>query len=200
MSEHCQASARTVHCVNLDPAAEELLYPLPPSSSHPAMLSPWIDLRDVLSRYNCSIDVRELVSVEDVMAEMNLGPNGGLVYAMEYLVENIDWLQVLVGGSRNDNYGAIVMMSFGFCFYIGSFTSQDELGEYEDDYYLFDCPGQIELSVPYPTFTAPIPQFIHAACTLRYSHVSVMRDIVDKLQQMGVRVCAVYLIDSQVCQ
>ena len=25
---------------------------------------------------------------------MNLGPNGGLVYAMEYLVENIDWLQV----------------------------------------------------------------------------------------------------------
>ena len=27
------------------------------------------------------------------MAEMNLGPNGGLVYAMEYLVQNIDWLQ-----------------------------------------------------------------------------------------------------------
>jgi GPN-loop GTPase len=40
--------------------------------------------------------VRELVSVEDVMAEMNLGPNGGLVYAMEYLVENIDWLQASV--------------------------------------------------------------------------------------------------------
>ena len=45
-------------------------------------------------RYECSIDVRELVSVEDVMVEMNLGPNGGLVYAMEYLVTNIDWLQV----------------------------------------------------------------------------------------------------------
>ncbi len=38
--------------------------------------------------------MRELVSVEDVMVEMNLGPNGGLVYAMEYLVTNIDWLQV----------------------------------------------------------------------------------------------------------
>jgi hypothetical protein len=47
-----------------------------------------------MCRYDCSIDVRELVSVEDVMVEMNLGPNGGLVYAMEYLVENIDWLQV----------------------------------------------------------------------------------------------------------
>ncbi len=31
-----------------------------------------------------------------------------------------------------------------------------------------------------------------------YSHVPVMRDICDKLQQMGMRVCAVYLIDSQV--
>ena len=52
--------------------------------------------RDHRRRYDCSIDVRELVSVEDVMAEMNLGPNGGLVYAMEYLVENIDWLQASV--------------------------------------------------------------------------------------------------------
>ena len=34
-----------------------------------------------LHMYECSIDVRELVSVEDVMVEMNLGPNGGLVYA-----------------------------------------------------------------------------------------------------------------------
>jgi hypothetical protein len=49
---------------------------------------------DSWGRYECSIDVRELVSVEDVMVEMNLGPNGGLVYAMEYLVTNIDWLQV----------------------------------------------------------------------------------------------------------
>jgi hypothetical protein len=26
-----------------------------------------------------------------------------------------------------------------------AFGMQDELGEYEDDYYIFDCPGQIEL-------------------------------------------------------
>lgn len=29
-------------------------------------------------------DIRELVSLEDVMEELGLGPNGGLVYCMEY--------------------------------------------------------------------------------------------------------------------
>jgi hypothetical protein len=29
--------------------------------------------------------------------------------------------------------------------------SQDELGDYEDDYYIIDCPGQIELCTPPPT-------------------------------------------------
>ena len=28
-----------------------------------------------------------------VMDELKLGPNGGLVYCMEYLVDNIDWLE-----------------------------------------------------------------------------------------------------------
>jgi hypothetical protein len=59
-------------------------------------VSRWHCFREFLNRYECSIDVRELVSVEDVMTEMNLGPNGALVYAMEYLVTNIDWLQVVV--------------------------------------------------------------------------------------------------------
>ena len=27
------------------------------------------------------------------MTEMKLGPNGGLIYCMEYLIDNIDWLQ-----------------------------------------------------------------------------------------------------------
>lgn len=29
-------------------------------------------------------DIRELVSLEDVMEELKLGPNGGLMYCMEY--------------------------------------------------------------------------------------------------------------------
>jgi hypothetical protein len=58
---------RTVHVVNLDPAAEHFEYPV-------------------------AIDIRDLISLEDVMEEMDLGPNGGLVYCMEYLVSHLDWL------------------------------------------------------------------------------------------------------------
>lgn len=38
------------------------------------------------------IDIRDLITLDDVMEELCLGPNGGLVYCMEYLIENIDWL------------------------------------------------------------------------------------------------------------
>ena len=39
-------------------------------------------------------DIRDLISLEDVMSEMSLGPNGGLIYCMEYFVDNFDWLEV----------------------------------------------------------------------------------------------------------
>ncbi len=42
--------------------------------------------------YECAIDVRDLVSLERVMEEYNLGPNGGLIYCMEYLLQHSDWL------------------------------------------------------------------------------------------------------------
>lgn len=120
VQEHFRVSLRrSCRVVNLDPAAESF-------------------------SYECDIDVRDLISVEDVMEELGYGPNGGLVYAMEYLVENISWLEDLVGESYID-----------------------------DDYVLFDCPGQIEL----------------------YSHLSVMRDIVDTLQNSDFRIAGVYCID-----
>jgi len=42
--------------------------------------------------YKPDIDARELVSLSPVMEELGLGPNGGLVYCMEYLRDNIEWL------------------------------------------------------------------------------------------------------------
>jgi len=90
IQEHCAAVKRTVHIVNLDPAADEL-------------------------EYEPAFDVRDLITVEDVMEELELGPNGGLIYCMEYLMENIEW-----------------------------FKEQLE-PFLEGDYLLFDCPGQIEL-------------------------------------------------------
>lgn len=55
---HLQNSRRSGHLVNLDPAAEKF-------------------------DYAPSIDIRDLVSLEDVMGELGYGPNGGLVYCFE---------------------------------------------------------------------------------------------------------------------
>ncbi|XP_029929281.1 LOW QUALITY PROTEIN: GPN-loop GTPase 2 [Myripristis murdjan] len=53
--------------VNMDPANEGLPYP-------------------------CAVDISELVHLDDVMEGLKLGPNGGLLYCMEYLAANLAWL------------------------------------------------------------------------------------------------------------
>lgn len=45
----------------------------------------------------------------------------------------------------------------------------------EDDYVIFDCPGQIEL----------------------YTHLPIMRQLVEQLERFNFRVCGVFLLDSQ---
>ncbi|KAK7061661.1 GPN-loop GTPase 3 [Favolaschia claudopus] len=118
---HLAASRRTAHLVNLDPAASATSF-----------------------EYEPVIDIKDLVSLEDVMGELDYGPNGGLVYCFEYLLQNMDWLE-------------------------------EELGGFEDDYLIFDCPGQIEL----------------------YTHHPFLPTLVQNLTRMGIRTSAVYLIESQ---
>jgi hypothetical protein len=38
------------------------------------------------------LDVRSLITVDDVMEELKLGPNGSLIYCMEYIEKNLDWV------------------------------------------------------------------------------------------------------------
>lgn len=52
---------------------------------------------------------------------------------------------------------------------------QEVLGDTDDDYTIFDCPGQIEL----------------------YTHMTVIRQFIQTLQNMNFRVCAIFLLDSQ---
>lgn len=52
---------------------------------------------------------------------------------------------------------------------------EEQLGDVDDDYILFDCPGQIEL----------------------YTHLPVMRQLVDLLQKWNFRICVVFMVDSQ---
>lgn len=66
MNEFFKKINRKVTLVNLDPANENMLY-------KPA------------------IDIMELITVQDVMEHMKLGPNGALIYCMEYLEKNFDW-------------------------------------------------------------------------------------------------------------
>ncbi|CAK3877409.1 Hypothetical predicted protein [Lecanosticta acicola] len=42
--------------------------------------------------YDADFDVRELVNVEEVMEREELGPNGGVLWAMEEVEANLDWL------------------------------------------------------------------------------------------------------------
>lgn len=57
---HLRTSRRAGHLVNLDPAAD-------PGSFE----------------YEPAIDIKDLISLEDVMSELGYGPNGGLVYCFE---------------------------------------------------------------------------------------------------------------------
>ncbi|WFD36545.1 hypothetical protein MCUN1_003428 [Malassezia cuniculi] len=68
MEQFLGAIGRPVHIVNLDPANES-------------------------TPYTSSITLTDLISVGDVMEELGLGPNGAMLYCMEYLEANIEWLE-----------------------------------------------------------------------------------------------------------
>ncbi|XP_078423368.1 GPN-loop GTPase 2 [Cetorhinus maximus] len=121
MQEFLSRLGRKVAVVNLDPAND-------------------------LIPYQCFVDIAELVKLDDVMDGLGLGPNGGLIYCMEYLEANLDWL-------------------------LG------KLERFKDCYFLFDCPGQVEL----------------------YTHNSSVRNILAQLAKWNFRLTAVHLVDSHYC-
>lgn len=93
--QHLQTVRRSCFYVNLDPAAESFAY-------------------------QPDLDIRDLISLDDVMEEMSLGPNGGLIFCFEFLLQNLDFL-----------HNAIEPLS-------------------EEYLIIFDLPGQIELYTHIP--------------------------------------------------
>jgi GTPase SAR1 family protein len=65
--QHLKSNRRSCFYVNLDPAAEEFAF-------------------------EPDVDIKDLITLEDVMEELHLGPNGGLIYCFEFLMENLDFL------------------------------------------------------------------------------------------------------------
>jgi hypothetical protein len=59
----------------MDPAAEEFEYN--------SLFGKYEMLFASLCLIHLHIDIRDLISLSDVMEELNYGPNGGLVYCME---------------------------------------------------------------------------------------------------------------------
>ncbi|KAJ3125962.1 GPN-loop GTPase 2 [Physocladia obscura] len=51
-----------------------------------------IDPANDILPYKCDVDIAELITLRDVIQEYGFGPNGGLIYCMEYLEKNMDWL------------------------------------------------------------------------------------------------------------
>lgn len=68
MHQFLGAIGRKCSVVNLDPANDKTSYP-------------------------CALDVRDLVTLEEIMNEEKLGPNGATLYALEELEENFSWLE-----------------------------------------------------------------------------------------------------------
>ena len=67
MHQFMSAIGRKCSVVNLDPANDQIPYP-------------------------CALDIRDLVTLEDIMSNDELGPNGSMLYALEELEHNMDWL------------------------------------------------------------------------------------------------------------
>ncbi|VDQ11893.1 unnamed protein product [Trichobilharzia regenti] len=79
MQTHCETLKRRVDVINLDPAAEYF-------------------------EYTPLADIRDLIHLDDVMEDeaIHLGPNGGLVFCLEYLQQNLDWLDTAIGDIDGD--------------------------------------------------------------------------------------------------
>ncbi|GAW80241.1 XPA binding protein 1 [Plasmodium gonderi] len=43
--------------------------------------------------YKADVNISELVDINKVFSDLRLGPNGTLIYCMEYLLSNFDWLE-----------------------------------------------------------------------------------------------------------
>ncbi|KAH9750775.1 hypothetical protein KPL71_014007 [Citrus sinensis] len=87
----------------------------PPGSGKTTYCNGMSQFLSLVGRNECAVNIEDLIRLSDVMMEYSLGPNGGLMYCMDYLEKNIDWLQSKLEPLLKDHY------------------------------LLFDFPGQVEL-------------------------------------------------------
>lgn len=183
LARHLASSGRSVAVVNLDPANDALVY-------------------------EAALDVSELVGLEAVQEETGLGPNGGLIWAMEYLETNIDWLLdrlrpltqgeegcmdsygsppqcTSLEGSQGCGAGAVPLECSRTCFAcvwghltVTSHIYPSHSSPTAGHYIILDCPGQVELF---------------------QLHAGFKRILGTLERQLSMRLVAVQLIDAHLC-
>ncbi|CAA7257393.1 unnamed protein product [Cyclocybe aegerita] len=125
------AFQRPISIVNLDPANDSLPYP-------------------------CAIDISELITLHDVMDKFGLGPNGAMLYCMEYLEANYDWLE----------------------------EKLKDLGG--DAYVLFDLPGQVELSTNHESVKHIVEKLTKSGFRLAAVHLCDAHYITDASKYISI--------------
>jgi len=144
-------SGKTTYCKALSKVLPEL------TTNHRPVC--WVNLdpaNDIPkdSEIQPTIDVTELVTLEDVMETTGLGPNGGLLHCMDVLFENKSWLQERLFEVHENQ---------------------------PNTYFLFDIPGQVELS------------------TVDHSSLKKIVEFLTNDKTFDIRLCAVHLVDSIYC-
>ncbi|WVR05127.1 hypothetical protein IAU60_002139 [Kwoniella sp. DSM 27419] len=129
------ALGRHVHIINLDPAV-----PNPP--------------------YPCSINITELITLESVMEEYGLGPNGAMLYCVEYLEANMDWLVDRLDEVLEEDGG--------------------------NGYVVFDTPGQVEIWTNHDSLKNMFAKFIKMDYRLAAVHLSDAHYITDASKFISV--------------
>jgi len=106
------ALERPIAIVNLDPANDDLPYP-------------------------CDLSIASLITLQDAMNEFGLGPNGGMLYCLEYLEQNFDWLLEKLSALSPDTY------------------------------VVFDLPGQVELSTNHSSLKNIVDRLVKTGYRVR---------------------------------
>jgi len=135
--------------------------------------------------YPCAVDIRSLITLQDVMDCYGLGPNGGIIYAMEYLATNIDWLRQQIAQLPTNAYllfdfpGQVELYTCSTALdtlftYLQSMSSHLTAVHLIDSYHLLS-PS---------TFLSAVLLSLSSMCRLSLPHVNVISKI-DACERMG---------------
>lgn len=134
--------------------------------------------------YKADVNVQELVTVDQVMDAMELGPNGAYIFAMEFIDSHLDR----------------VIRELHTC------CAKSDPNK--PRWILFDMPGQVIRSTK--TFinvkrSCSLECFQKFNCNTNllqvelYIHVKTVKDTIKKLELSQIRLCTINLVDSHHC-